>query len=221
MKINCHNPINKIQRFSQCIELKNSSVKELFHYTDSPKTHLTKLVQNIISSTFTCWKRKGHWRNKKWTPKHFYWIEYLFPQSRAYSNQYTLLPSNSIILPPTTPYFGFKSSPEDPWLVRLGHSKSEDCFLWAEPLRFSFFFFLACVHACMAEKHDVVTFITFPFVPRRKILCVGIMLCLICSCDSGAELNNTRSFFLFFILVLIFFIQIFYDIQSRCCSNTI
>lgn len=148
LKINCHNPINKIQWFSQCIELKNSSVKELFLYTDSPKTHLTKLVQNIISSTFTCWKRKGHWRNKKWTPKHFYWIEYLFPQSRAYSNQYTLLPSNSIILPPTTPYFGFKSSPEDPWLVQLGHSKSEDCFLWAEPLRFSFFF-LFSLCACM------------------------------------------------------------------------
>lgn len=58
-------------------------------------------------------------------------------------------------IPPTTPYFGFKSSPEDPWLVRLGHSKSEDCFLWAEPLIFSFFLFSLC--ACMYGRENTTS----------------------------------------------------------------
>lgn len=110
-------------------------------------------------------KKKGHWRNKKWTQKHFYWIEYLFPQSRAYSNQYTLLPSNSIIyleqplildsnpLWRTPDWFGWVT--QNPKIV------------FSEPsLLYFLFLFSLCV--CMAEKHDVVTFITFPFVPRRK-----------------------------------------------------
>ena len=102
----------------------------------------------------------------------------------------------SLLYTTNNPLFWIQILSGGPLIGSVGSLKIRRLFSLSRA-SYIFFFFSSCV--CMYGRETRRRYLYhISLCASEKILCVGIILCLIRSCDSGAELNNTRSFSFFY-----------------------